>query len=207
MSDAELRVLMRKVGEALAIQGYCHAGTGNISVKNADGSILASPSGSSLGSLSEEEIAHVSLHGHLLSGRKATKELPFHMAIYESDPSCKAIVHLHTMYATVLSCMEESIRESVNQYTPYVSMKVSPIQYILYSYPGSPALAEEVRKYPEAKAFLLGNHGLVTKGSTLYEAVSRAEELEWSCQIAYMLHDKPCKRLSADEIAELKELA
>ena len=191
----------RKLGEG----GFCHAGTGNMSA--ADGTyIYATASGCSLASMEEDDISVLSLSGELISGRKATKEVPFHLAAYRSDPETRAVIHLHTIYSTLVSCMGEEFVRRIELYTPYAAMKAGPVAFIPYYSPGSLMLGEEVLRHPEARSFILANHGMIVRGSSISDAVSRAEELEFSCRIAWeMRNEKASSLLSDEEIAGLRK--
>ena len=182
--------------------GYCHGSSGNISIRTVSG-IYVSASGSRLSELNEDSITLISPDGTVLSGRKPTKEVPFHIAIYESDPSCGAVIHLHTTYSGVVSCMGENFTAHLCRYIPYLTMKIGKIGFVPYYKPGSPELGRIMASMPECGAYILSNHGMVVKGKDIQIAADNVEELEYSLQISWLLRNEKSRLLSDEELGEL----
>lgn len=61
-----------------------------------DGTILATPTGSSFGQLDPENLSLFTTEGELLSGKKPSKEATFHVALFRANMECNAVVHLHS---------------------------------------------------------------------------------------------------------------
>lgn len=178
----------------------------NISVMLEDGTFLATPSGSSLGSLVEEEISHFDEEGTLLDGKSPTKEVPLHLACYATHPSMRAVVHLHSTYATLLaSCEGLSDGLPFDPFTPYYVMRVGEVGVLPYRVPGSDRLAEDIEQRPQYTTYLMTNHGILVCGSSLREAVFAAEEFEESAKLWYLGQSLPIRYLKEEEIAELKD--
>ena len=73
--------------------------------------------------------------------------------------------------------------------------------------PGDPVLAEAVGVRAAAShALLLAQHGLIVGGRDLADAVASAEELEATARLFFLLQDRPYRRLSAAQIAELENV-
>ena len=69
------------------------------------------------------------MEGNLLEGDKPSKEAVFHLAMYQKNPECKAIVHLHSTYLTALSCLENlDPSNAMKAFTPYYVMRVGKMQ-------------------------------------------------------------------------------
>ena len=187
----------------LASLGFCHGSTGNISLRT-DIGLFVSSSGSSLGTLSSDDVTQTDEDGRIIRGRKPTKEMPFHLAIYRSDGNAAAIVHLHTVFSGIVSCMGSSWIERIPYYTPYLTMKVGVVGYIPYYKPGSPELGISMAALPQCNAYILANHGMVVKGASMKEAIDRAEELEYSLEIAWNLRNEPAELLTAEDLEELR---
>jgi 3-dehydro-4-phosphotetronate decarboxylase len=193
-------------GAALAAQGLARAGSGNISVRLADGRILISPSGEGLGKLRPDYLSLVSPDGQLLDGPIASKELPLHLAIYVSRPSAGAVVHLHTPYATAWSMVAGlDPSDCLPALTPYSVMRLGQVALLPFAVPGSAALRDWVRaRAKQYSAFLLANHGPVVSARTLQEAVFAAEELEETARLALILAAVPHSTLNAADIAAIE---
>ncbi|EPS8492396.1 aldolase [Yersinia enterocolitica] len=206
MNEQQAREDMVKLGASFFQRGYATGSAGNLSLKLADGTLLATPTGSCLGELNAERLSKVSLAGEWISGDKPSKEISFHRAIYLNNPVCEAVVHLHCLYLTALSCLQGlDCHNAIKPFTPYVVMRVGDVPVVPYYRPGDPRLGEALAKLaPQYRAFLLANHGPVVVGKSLREAADNMEELEETARLIFTLGDRPIRYLTDDEIAELR---
>ncbi len=203
MSDSVPEQLC-EVANSLYERGYAHGSTGNISVR-VGGEVWVTPTGHSLRGLTPERLARLDLGGARLNENSPSKEHPFHTAIYRRREEAGAVVHLHSTYAVALSCLETfEGDESLAPLTPYYFMRVAPLAVLPYFRPGSPALAEAVERAAAAHhSMLLRNHGLICAGSTLAEAADRAEELEQTARLHFILRGEQTRALSPADVQEL----
>ena len=111
--------------------------SGNLSARLADG-FLVTPTNSCLGFLEPARLSKLDAHGNPVSGDAPTKEIPLHMAFYEARPQAGGVVHLHSTYATALSCLEDiDPDDAIPAITPYVVMRVGRVPLLPYTRPGS----------------------------------------------------------------------
>ncbi|HFR4113267.1 TPA: aldolase [Yersinia enterocolitica] len=206
MNEQQAREDMVKLGASFFQRGYATGSAGNLSLKLEDGTLLATPTGSCLGELNAERLSKVSLEGEWISGDKPSKEISFHRAIYLNNPECEAVVHLHCLYLTALSCLRGlDCHNAIKPFTPYVVMRVGDVPVVPYYRPGDIRLGEALAKLaPQYRAFLLANHGPVVVGKSLREAADNMEELEETARLIFTLGDRPIRYLTDDEIAELR---
>ncbi|MBH0073855.1 MULTISPECIES: aldolase [Pseudoalteromonas] len=206
MTEQDLREKMVSLALSMFQRGYATGGAGNLSLKLPDGNFLATPTGASFGRLVADELSVVDINGTLISGKRASKEVAFHLEIYRNSPDCNAIVHLHSTYLTALSCLETLDPDNaIRPFTPYYVMRVGQLPVIPYLRPGEPRIAEELGKLaPHHRAFLLANHGPVITGSDIEDAVDNAEELEETAKLMFILNNHPVRYLTHAEIADLK---
>lgn len=197
---------MVDLGRSLFERGYAVGGAGNLSVWLDDNRILVTPTGSSLGRLEADRLSVLDRDGNLLAGDKPSKEFAFHLAIYQKNPACKAVVHLHSTYLTALSCLENlDTNNAIKAFTPYYVMRVGKLPVIPYYRPGSPEIARELSERAlTAKAFLMANHGVVVTGSDLLDAVDNAEELEETAKLYFSLQGHKIRYLNDDEVKDLE---
>lgn len=208
MNEAQMREEMAALGASLFNRGYSSGSGGNMSAKLDDGTVLATPTNSSLGRLVPERLSKVAQDGRLLAGDPPSKECAFHLAIYAARPDCGAVVHLHSTYAVALSCCQNLPQEIIRAFTPYYVMKVAPLVMLPYFKPGSRELVEAVAaKAGSARSFLLANHGPIVTGRTLEAAVNAMEELEETARLFFLLRQSQSdvRYLKDEEIAELRE--
>lgn len=204
MTEAELRDAIVLWGRSLFERGLTAGSSGNISVRLDDG-YLSTPTNSCLGFLRPERLSKLGPDGALLSGDPPTKELPLHLAFYRGRPTAKAVVHLHSTYATALSCLADTDPEdAIPPITPYVVMRVGKVPVLPYTRPGSADIAPLIAgRAPRHTAVLLQNHGPVVAGLSLEAAVFSAEELEEAARLVLVTRGMPVRYLDAAAIAEL----
>lgn len=207
MSDDERRAREGLVrwGKSLFDRGLTPGSSGNLSVRLADG-YLFTPTNSCLGFLDAERLSKLDAAGKHVGGDPPTKELPLHFAFYESRPSARAVVHLHSTHATALSCLADTDPDdAIPPITPYVVMRVGRVPVVPYTRPGSADVAPLIRaKAPDHPAILLGNHGPVVAGASLESAVFAMEELEETARLVLLTRGMAVRHLAPQEIADLE---
>ncbi|MDQ1582386.1 MAG: 3-dehydro-4-phosphotetronate decarboxylase [Microbacteriaceae bacterium] len=191
-------------GRRLAGLGLSPGSSGNLSVRVGD-TIVMSPTGSDLATLDAAQLSILDFEGNLLSGPKASKEYPFHRAMYRRSAETEAIVHLHSTSAVGVSCLEPwNALSAIPPITPYFVMRVGQTPLIPYAAPGDSSQAEVIEKlgFPFG-AVLLQNHGSITSGSTMSAAVEAAIELEEACKLLLLLGGQPARYLTGQEALTL----
>jgi ribulose-5-phosphate 4-epimerase/fuculose-1-phosphate aldolase len=185
-------------------RGFVVGSAGNISIRLDDGTFLSTPTGSSFGTLKEEDISHFNSQGELLSGKEPTKEIFFHLACYEVHPEVNAVVHLHSTYSTLLASLI-NLKEGVpiKPFTPYFVMKIKKIGVLPYRKPGNKQIAEDIREKHEFTNFLMANHGLIVCNKSLEEAIYTAEEFEETAKLWFLGQNLPIRYLTEEEVSEL----
>ena len=166
--------------------GLTHATGGNISVRvTGIEEFAVSPSAIEYRTMSVEDVPIVDATGASVAearyGRKASSELGMHLAAYRAVPSTQVVIHTHSPYATTLACMEKPL---------------PPIHYLVCSagedvpcipyYPfGTDELAQAAAAVLDERhrAVLLGHHGLLVCGDSVYEAYTMASDIEFCSQL------------------------
>lgn len=204
MQEAELRNQMVQLCKSLFDRGLTVGSSGNASAALPDG-YLVTPTNSCMGFLDPERLAKISFDGRLVSGAPPSKEVFLHKAYYESRPGTGAVVHLHSSYATALSCLDDIDPEDcIPAITPYVVMRVGRVKRLDYVAPGDPAMGEMIRELDgRFAAVLLANHGPVVAGKDLQSAVYAAEELEETARLVLLLRGMKVRQLTEAQVAEL----
>lgn len=200
----QLREAIVRWGRSLFERGLTAGSSGNISVRTANG-FIATPTNSCLGFLEAGKLSVLDGDGKHVSGGVATKELPLHFAFYRNRPEAKAVVHLHSTYATALSCLSDiDPADAVPPITPYVVMRVGKVPVVAYTRPGSADVAPLIDAVaPIHAAVLLQNHGPVVSGPSLDNAVFAIEELEEAAKLAIITRGMKVRLLDAEQIADL----
>src|SRR5580692_4797736 len=88
-------------------QGWVPATSGNFSVRQA-GRILITASGLDKGTLTSAGLLEVDLEGRVVSGHcRPSAETGLHLVLYGARPAAGAILHVHTVWNTLLSGIHE----------------------------------------------------------------------------------------------------
>lgn len=173
-------------------RGHVAATNGNISVRTPDGEgLLIKASGMNFGFLSAENILFVDWEGRAFecddmspSSRRPSMELGIHAGIYLTRKDAGAVVHLHSPYATALSCLHSDELPLVVLEARHILGRVPVIP--VYE-AGSRELATAVCEAftnPAVVAAILKEHGPVTIGHTLLDAYNAADMLEHNAKVA-----------------------
>ena len=203
--ENKVRDEIARLSRSLFERGYSVGTAGNISAAVDDG-ILMTPTNSSLGFLDPARISKVSRDGNHLSGDKPSKEIFLHNAFYETRPQTGAVVHLHSTFATALSCLTDvNPDDCIPPLTPYVVMRVGRVKLVPYVRPGDARAGDLIRDLGgRYAAVLLANHGPVVTGKDIASAVYAAEELEETAKLLVHLRGAPVRMLTEANVEELK---
>jgi ribulose-5-phosphate 4-epimerase/fuculose-1-phosphate aldolase len=177
--SADPAATLVQVARDLYLRGLSPGTTGNLSVRLDDAAIAITPTNGCLGYLDEDALSRIALaDGRVLGGLPPSKEAPLHRIFY-AEADIQAVVHLHSPWASTLSCLEDEVRHELTGFTPYFRMKVEPLALIPYFRPGSAEGPIVLRdNLHGCRSGLLRNHGTIAAASTLLDAVNVAEEIE-----------------------------
>jgi len=196
---------MTRWAKSMFDRGLTGGASGNISQRLSDGSLLVTPTGSSLGFLDPARIAHLDANGNLLSGDPPTKEMPLHSAFYETRTGTGAVVHLHSSHSVALSTLPDIDPDNVlPPLTAYGIMRLGKVQLLPFFLPGDAGMGDAVRGLAgKRSAVLLAHHGPVVAGKDLEAAVYAMEELEETAKLALLTRGLSPNLLDAAQIGAL----
>jgi methylthioribulose-1-phosphate dehydratase len=90
-------------------RGWCRATSGNFSLRVSDSFYLITQSGKDKSQLTADDLMICDLEGQAVdSGLRPSAETPLHTALYQLDESIGAVLHTHSVAATLLSRHEAS---------------------------------------------------------------------------------------------------
>ena len=170
---------------ALQLQkiGLNHGATGNCSCRDGD-TYLITPSGVETQNLSEDKIVRMDFEGNVvdsISNLKPSSEWRFHQDIMSKRQEVGAVVHTHSIFASTVSLFNREL-------PPFHYMIAiaggSSVRCAPYAMFGTQELSDNIiDALTGRKACLIANHGLVSIGANLAEALQIAEEIEHLCQL------------------------
>jgi L-fuculose-phosphate aldolase len=175
---AELIARRSVVDTALAMsrRGLSPGRSGNVSSRFEDG-LLITPTGLAYDLITPADIVRVRLDGYVPPGQQApSSELLFHLAVYRSRSDVGAIVHCHSMHATVLACARRAIPAFHYMVAAAGGDDIPLVPYATF---GSEELARHVAEgLARRNACLMANHGQLAVGADGTAALALAEEVE-----------------------------
>jgi ribulose-5-phosphate 4-epimerase/fuculose-1-phosphate aldolase len=173
---------------AMSRSGLSPGRSGNVSCRWKSG-MLITPTGMAYEEIGARDIVFVDAKGEVPAkkSRKPSSEWRFHLAAYRARPDMNAVVHTHSLNATVLACAGKPI--PAFHYMVAVAGG-DDIPLVPYDTFGTQELARHVAKgLFHRNACLMANHGQIAIGTTLASALELAREVE-------VLAEQYCKVLT-----------
>ena len=179
-SDAKAELKLRneiiEVSLAMSMSGLSPGRSGNVSARFNTG-MLITPTGMAYEDLEPADIVFVADDGKVpAKQRKPSSEWQFHLATYKARPDRNAIVHTHSLHATVLACVKKPIPAFHYMVAVAGGNDIPCVPYATF---GTDDLARHVaRGLKHRDACLMASHGQIACGETLRSALELAFEVE-----------------------------
>ncbi|MEJ7711676.1 MAG: class II aldolase/adducin family protein [Pyrinomonadaceae bacterium] len=202
MDERTSRREIVRVGQLMYERAYVVSSDGNISVRLDDGRIVATPTMTSKGRMTEEGLAITDMEGKPLTSARPSSELAMHLLIYRERPDIHAVCHAHPPHASAFAVAGLAIDQPI---LSEVILALGCVPLAAYGTPSTDELTEAMQplvKYHNA--ILMANHGAVAYGSELWQSFDRLETLEHTAKIAILARSLGgAKNLSPDAIEKL----
>lgn len=182
-----------EMGRFAAVHGWVPATSGNFSRRIDEQTIAITRSGADKGALTESDLIVVDLEAPLPAGVSA--ETPLHVARYRRDRTTGAVMHVHSVAATVLSRLDARLGSvdiegfEMQKALAGVMTHEGRIRIPVFANAqDTQALAEQIEESiepsPEVPAYLLAGHGMYAWGATMLDARRHLEGLEFLLRCA-----------------------
>jgi L-fuculose-phosphate aldolase len=176
LSEKALRKEVIATALEMSHSGLSPGRSGNVSCRFQDG-MLITPTGRRYEDTEPEDIVFVAEDGSVAESQLApSSEWRFHLAAYHARPDRHAVVHVHSMHATVLGCAHKSIPPFHYMIGAIGGKEIPCVPYATF---GTEELARHVAGgLRECDACLMANHGQIACGASLTHALELAQEVE-----------------------------
>lgn len=177
-----------EAAQRMAAKGLVTGTSGNVSLRIAEevanGLIAVTPSSRDYESMTIDDIVVVDGEGKKVEGNLAPSiETMLHVGIYRARRKVNAVVHTHAAYASAIAVAHSEIPAILDDQITYIGGEIKVASYAL---PGSPELVANVISALGAKnAVIMANHGSLTVGRNMREALAICDLLEKTC-LTYM---------------------
>ena len=153
--------------------------SGNISIRWKNG-MLITPSGIPYEGMKVKDIVFVDNEGKSEGIWKPSIEWKFHLDILKTRKDFNVVIHNHPAYGSGMSML----RKDIKAYHYMIAfMGGDTVRCSTFAPPGTQELSKAVLKaLKDRKACLLANHGAITCGTDIEEALLLTEELEALCK-------------------------
>lgn len=188
-----------KIGQQFYQRGWSVATSSNYSCKVDAQTIAITVSGKHKGQLTHDDIMVVDTNGNPLNpNQRPSAETALHTMLYRHDANIGAVLHTHSVNATVLSRLYSPIGQlPLNHYEMLKALDGVTTHETATSVPifansqDMDELAKQVQALLMSEenslrvGFLLSGHGLYTWGATLEDANRHVEALEFmfECEV------------------------
>ena len=185
-----------EVGRLFGEREWCLATSGNFSVRVENSHCLITQSGREKSRLSADDLMLCDLSGKPVDqGRKPSAETPLHTCLYKLDSGIGAVLHTHTVNATVLS-RRAGAEMTINGYEMQkafagVTSHDKSVNVVVFDNDQDmQALAQRVEQaWADGRftvpGFLIRGHGLTAWGSDIASAQRHVEGFEFLFQCAW----------------------
>lgn len=177
-------------------RGWVPATSGNFSIRDrATARMLISPSGLDKGVMTAAHLLTTDMEGRVVECEgQPSAETALHVVIYRDRPEAGAILHVHSMWNTLLSgrfaelgyvpLNGYELLKGLSGVTTHEHEERVPILQNSQDY-GALALnlVEALRIFGDAHGVLLSRHGLYTWGKSVAEARRHLEALEFLFEV------------------------
>lgn len=171
-----------KIMNRLYYYGMTTTTGGNLSIRDADGTVWISPSGVDKGSLRREDIMQIKPDGTIVGLHRPSVEYPFHLAIYKKRPDIGAVLHAHPPALVAFSIARKIPDTSI---IPDAGILCGKITMAAYALPGSKKLGDNISTEFESgvNTVMLENHGVVIGAKDLFAAFMNFETLDYCARV------------------------
>lgn len=190
-TERDLRQAIVEAGQICYEQGLMPSNNGNISARMGENRVVITPSTLCKGRMGLDDLLVIDLDGNVLKvdprkKRRISSETPMHLEVYRQRPDVRAVIHAHPAHATALTVAGIPFPIDV---LPELLEGLGPVPTTSFATPSTDENAVAIREHiARHDAVLLRNHGLITVGRDLEEALINLERVEHVARVIVMAH-------------------
>jgi L-fuculose-phosphate aldolase len=184
MEESQARKTIIEIGKLMYERSYVVSNDGNVSIRLDENRVMASPTMTCKGRMTEEGLAITDMEGKALNDKKASSELAMHLLIYKMRPDVQAVCHAHPPHGSAFAVAGLAIDQPI---LSEVILGLGCVPLTAYGTPSTDELTDAMKPFvTHHNALLMANHGAVSYGNDLWQAFDRLETLEHTAKIAIL---------------------
>ena len=187
MSAPQVKQDLIDAARELLRRGLVEGTSGNLSARLPDGNVVLTPSSYPYERMTTDDLVVTDLDGERVGGeRPPTSEKALHLACLRAHADIGAVIHSHALYCSMFAVARQPIPCVIEEFDVYVGGEVPVADYRMT---GTDELGEEVARHVgDRAAVLMANHGLLSVGRDITEAMKVASLVERTARIVWGAH-------------------
>ena len=199
------RTLVVQTAQQLLRLGLVAATSGNVSMRlegdEKEGLIAVTPAGTDYETMTPEDIVVVDYDVDVIEGDTVpSSESLTHVAVYKARRDISAVIHTHSIYASVLAVAGVPLPPILDELVAYLG---GPVEVAEYGFPSTEDLGEKaIQAMGERNAVFIRNHGVLAAGRDMPDALRACELVERAAQIYIQARALGSVRTLPSEVVE-----
>ena len=199
------RTAVVQAAQQLLRLGLVAATSGNVSMRlegdEKEGLIAVTPAGTDYQTMTPEDIVVVDYDVDVIEGDTVpSSESLTHVAVYKARSDISAVIHTHSIYASVLAVAGVALPPILDELVAYLG---GPVEVAEYGFPSTEDLGEKViQAMGERNAVFIRNHGVLAAGRDMPDALRACELVERAAQIYIQARALGSVRTLPSEVVE-----
>ncbi len=180
-NEKKARQMVCDAGRKLLERGLVEGTWGNCSLRIDDTKMAITPSGRRYEDLTRDDIVIMDYHTLAVEGNiRPSSEKKLHAQIYKTRKEIQAVIHTHQPNASTVAAARRNLPPILDDQAQILGPSVRCADYAL---PNTKKIVRTTVKALKGRfAALMANHGAITIGRTMEEAVVAALVLEKACK-------------------------
>ena len=199
------RTVVVQAAQQLLRLGLVAATSGNVSLRlegdEKEGLIAVTPASTDYATMTPEDIVVVDYDVDVIEGDAVpSSESLTHVAVYKARSDISAVIHTHSIYASVLAVAGVPLPPILDELVAYLG---GPVEVAEYGFPSSEDLGEKaIQAMGERNAVFIRNHGVLAAGRDMPDALRACELVERASQIYIQARALGSVRTLPSEVVE-----
>ena len=199
------RTIVVQAAQQLLRLGLVAATSGNVSMRlegdEKEGLIAVTPAGTDYETMTPEDIVVVDYDVDVIEGDTVpSSESLTHVAVYKARSDISAVIHTHSIYASVLAVAGVPLPPILDELVAYLG---GPVEVAEYGFPSTEDLGEKaIQAMGERNAVFIRNHGVLAAGRDMPDALRACELVERAAQIYIQARALGSVRTLPSEVVE-----